>query len=114
VGAREATQPSAHTRTHMYTSIDVEMQAPAMPDVTKVTNNDPRERKLPFHKTLLGLLVESVLITLIYYAFTGESYDPCKLEPIVTWNDIMKAVHWGQHTLEWAYAALDSEIQSVW
>ena len=98
----------------MYTTVDVKMQAPAMADVTKVANKHPKEPNLPFHKTLLGLLVESVLIGLIYYAFTGESYDPCTLEPSVTWDDIMKAVHWGEHTLEWAYAALNSEIQSVW
>ncbi len=37
IGAREST-PSC---THMYTPVDVEMQAPAIADVTKVTSKHP-------------------------------------------------------------------------
>jgi hypothetical protein len=79
-----------------------------------MTNNDPKEPKLPFHKTLLGLLVESVLFVMIYYEITGQSYCACLMELSVTWDDIMKAVHWGQHALEWACAVFSREIQSVW
>jgi len=99
---------------HMHTPIDVEMQAPAMADVTKVANKHPKEPNLPFHKTLLGLLVESVLFVMIYYEITGQSYCACLMELSVTWDDIMKAVHWGQHALEWACAVFSREIQSVW
>ncbi len=98
----------------MYIAVDVEKQAPAIADVPKVTDEHPKEPKLPFLLSLLVFVLLHVLAALIFYAITGQLYDPCEMEPSITWDDVMKAVHWGQHTLEWAYAALNSEIQSVW
>ncbi len=86
----------------MHSPVDVEMQLSDIADVTKV-NTHPNEPKAPLWFALLFFLSFDIFFSLMYYAFTSKViYCACQMEPIITWDGVMKVVHWGQQMLDLA------------